>query len=199
MSRPDVEIAGIVVGQAALNRTLPALRPDDLAEPSGLPGWTRAHVLAHIARNADSVVHRLQGAIDNLVVDQYDGGTVGRAAEIEQTATMPLDELVAYVRDSSAEVEKLCAAVPDDAWGRLSRAHWGGEVPAAAVVYSRWQEVEIHHVDLAMGYRAGDWPEPFAQHMLPKLLAELPDRADARPLVAWLTDRQMPPRLRAWG
>src|SRR5678816_1103084 len=31
----------------------------NLAEPSLLPGWTRAHVMAHVARNADSLINLL--------------------------------------------------------------------------------------------------------------------------------------------
>src|ERR1700693_1767896 len=43
----------------AAARVLPEL---DLRAPSLLPGWTRAHVLAHLARNADAMRGLLIGA-----------------------------------------------------------------------------------------------------------------------------------------
>ncbi len=37
--------------------TAARLTDEDLRAPSLLPGWTRGHVLAHVARNADSYVN----------------------------------------------------------------------------------------------------------------------------------------------
>ncbi|MEP7055413.1 MAG: maleylpyruvate isomerase N-terminal domain-containing protein [Actinomycetota bacterium] len=198
--RPETEIAGIIAGQAALNKTLDQLSAADLVKASLLPDWSVAHVLAHVARNADSVVRRLQGAIDDEVVDQYAGGKAGRAAEIEESAGLPPIELIAQVRSSSADVERLCAAMPDDAWERLSRAVNGSERPARDVVYSRWREVEIHHVDLGLDhYTAADWPEELVQRMLPEVLDKLAPRTDPRTLLAWTIGRGNAPVLESWG
>jgi maleylpyruvate isomerase len=199
VSRPDSEIAGVIAGHAALNRTIERLDAADLAKPSLLPGWTVAHVLAHVARNADSVVRRLQGAIDNEVVDQYAGGAAGRAAEIEESARLPLDQLTTYVRSSSADVERLCDAMPDDAWDRLSRSVSGSEHPARAVVYSRWREVEIHHVDLGLTYTAADWPDALVERMLPDVLNALTGRTNPKELLAWAIGRREAPTLESWG
>lgn len=196
--RPDSKIAGITQAQAALNRTLDALTAAELAQPSLLPDWSVAHVLAHIARNADSVVRRLQGAIDDDVVEQYVGGRAGRAAEIDESAGMPLDQLAAYVRSSSADVERLCALVPDEAWGRLSLKSSGHAIPAHEVVYSRWKEVEIHHVDLGLDYTPAHWPADLVARMLPELLETLPGRSDNNALLAWTIGRSPAPDLAPW-
>lgn len=198
MSRPDEETAGIAAAQASLDRTLDTLTVEQLSQPSLLPDWSVAHVLAHIARNADSVVRRLQGAIDDQVVDQYAGGAAGRSSEIDASAQLPFGELVAAVRSSSAAVDGICAAMPDDAWERLSRSHSGGESTARYVVYSRWREVEIHHVDLGLAYTAADWPAALVTRLLPELLAQLPQRSDPHRLVAWLIGRGSPPVLAGW-
>ncbi len=42
--------------------------------PSLLPEWSDGHVLTHLARNADSVVRRMEGAARGELVDQYPGG-----------------------------------------------------------------------------------------------------------------------------
>lgn len=197
--RPDAEIAGVIAGQAAFEETLSKLGPDDLTRASLLPDWTVAHVLAHVARNADSVVRRLQGAIDDQVVEQYAGGREGRAAEIAESARLSFDDLSTHVRSSSAEVERMCGLVPDEAWGRLSRKSSGDAIPAHAVVYSRWREVEIHHVDLGLDYSPSDWPDALVQRMVPELLDTLPARTDKPQLLAWLIGRANAPELESWG
>lgn len=198
--RPDPEIAGIVAAQAALRSTLDTLAPGDLARATLLPDWSVAHVLAHIARNADSTVRRLQGAIDDEVVEQYAGGKEGRAAEIEESAGQPFDELVGHVRRSNAAVEQICQAVPDEAWERISIDARGVERTARFVVYSRWREVEIHHVDLGLdSYTPANWPDSLVQRMWPEVLATLRERSDNNQLLAWMIGRTPAPQLESWS
>ena len=40
------------------------LTDDDVRAPSLLPGWTRAHVISHISRNADALARVLAAAPD---------------------------------------------------------------------------------------------------------------------------------------
>ncbi|GAA3306714.1 hypothetical protein GCM10020295_63660 [Streptomyces cinereospinus] len=54
----------------------------DVTEPSRLPGWTRGHVLAHLARNADALVNVLQGRPMYVSADARD-------ADIERDAPRP--------------------------------------------------------------------------------------------------------------
>ncbi|WP_048821321.1 maleylpyruvate isomerase N-terminal domain-containing protein, partial [Streptomyces ipomoeae] len=42
-------------GQRRLSQAVDALPADAVAEPSALPGWTRGHLLTHLARNADAL------------------------------------------------------------------------------------------------------------------------------------------------
>jgi maleylpyruvate isomerase len=197
--RPTTEIDGVRAAHRKLAAALDDLSEDVIRTPSLLPGWSVAHVLAHLARNADSVVRRLQGAIDDVVVDQYVGGKAGRAAEIEQSAQVPVAELVGYVRRSADAVDRIVDQVPDHAWDRVSRAASGDEYPARYVVYSRWREVEIHLVDLGLGYQPDDWPDDLLARTLPGLLEDLPGRTDPRQLLAWITGRAGPPELADWG
>src|SRR6476620_9662092 len=44
-----------------LVRTVDGLDDDALAAPSGLPEWTRAHVVAHLALNAEGLAGVLEG------------------------------------------------------------------------------------------------------------------------------------------
>src|ERR1041385_1496073 len=86
MTRPQIEIEGIRAAQERLLAAIENLTDDDMRAPSMLPGWTRGHVLTHVARNADSVVRRLEGAARGEVLDQYEGGAKGRADDIAHGA-----------------------------------------------------------------------------------------------------------------
>ena len=37
----------------------------------------------------------------------------------------------------------------------------------------RWREVELHHVDLGLGYEPADWPPAFVERVLPDALADV--------------------------
>src|SRR5207302_4080798 len=163
---PAREIDGIREADAKLLATIQGLDDDAVRRPSLLHGWTVGHVLTHIARNGDSVVRRLEGCVRNEIADQYEGGAEGRADEIEAGASRSAAELLADVETTNAAVQTAIAAMPDDAWGRLSRSVGGSLSPAAKVMFSRWREVEVHHVDLGLGYEPDQWPEDLARQWL---------------------------------
>ncbi|MEU4755514.1 maleylpyruvate isomerase N-terminal domain-containing protein, partial [Micromonospora tulbaghiae] len=54
-----------------LLRTVSGLTAADVAAPSLLPGWTRAHVLTHLARNADGFVNLLTSARTGEEIPMY--------------------------------------------------------------------------------------------------------------------------------
>ena len=154
-------------------RLLAALRhpPRDeahLSRPSLLPGWTRAHVLGHLARNADALVRTLEGARRGERVPMY-AGEAERAADIELTAQLGPAELVEEVAATADRLERT--------WSRLTPLDWESEAvtrtgpqPARRLIGARWREVEIHRVDLDEGYGPGDWPASFVAPLLPALL-----------------------------
>lgn len=124
-----------------------------VTEPSRLPGWTRGHVLAHLARNADALVNVLEGR------PMYVSGEA-RDAEIDRDAPRPLDTQLTDVRDSAARFQE-AGAVPAD-WSRVVQLRNGVTDSAARVPFRRWVEVELHHVDLGIGYELEDVPAEFA-------------------------------------
>jgi maleylpyruvate isomerase len=149
---------------------LRARRPTDAwaREPSLLPGWTRGHVLTHLARNADAMVRTLSGTAQGEKIPMYDGEEA-RAADIEAGARRPAAEMAADVIESAGRLA--------ETWDRLDDADWQheavtreGPVPAVRLIGMRWREVEIHRVDLADGYGPGDWPASFVAPLLPSLL-----------------------------
>jgi len=134
----------------------------ELRQPSLLPGWTRAHVLAHLARGADVMRHLLVGARSGedrpaLAGDQE------RADAIEYAAGLGTKELAADVAASAMALRTISRQLPDDAWRFPVRLRDSGPFPAAEVLTRRLVEVELHHCDLGAGYGPGDWPAAFAE------------------------------------
>src|SRR6266542_4916491 len=72
----------------------------DLRQPSLLPGWTRAHVLAHLARGADAMRALLIGARSGQDRPAY-ASAQAREADIEAGARMQAKELVADLAASA--------------------------------------------------------------------------------------------------
>jgi maleylpyruvate isomerase len=140
--------------------------------PSLLPGWSRGHLLTHLARSGDALVNLLTWARTGVVTPAYPSRDK-RDADIAAGADRPLDVLVADVRDSSARFADAAAQLPADAWlAELDLPT--GPLRAALVVWRRLREIEVHHVDLAATYRPVDWPESFAHRLLHEVCAGLP-------------------------
>jgi maleylpyruvate isomerase len=189
--RSDV-VEGARGSHSRLVVAIGSLTDEQAASPSLLPGWTVGHVLTHLARNADSHVRMLRAAIAGEVATQYEGGHEGRAAAIEAGAARPAVELIADVTES--------AAVLDAVWDEMTPQAWlghglnaGGEIwPCVAMPLHRWREVELHHVDLGLGYAPADWPDAYVERELAISLELLPERLDGagqRQILAWLVGR----------
>ncbi|EPH45843.1 maleylpyruvate isomerase family mycothiol-dependent enzyme [Streptomyces aurantiacus] len=147
-----------------------ALDNVSIAEPSRLPGWTRGHVLAHVARNADALVNVLAGR------PMYVSGEA-RDADIERDAPRPVDVQLTDLRESAARLEAQ-AALPAD-WSRTITMRNGVTDSASRVPFRRWVELELHHVDLGVGYELEDVPADF----LEREIGFLTDRFSGNPEV----------------
>ena len=133
----------------------------DLRAPSQLPGWTRAHVLAHVARNADAMRNVLVG-VRTGQDRPADASEQEWAAATEYAAGLGTKELAADVAASAMALRVISRQLPDDAWRFPVRLRDSGPFPAAGLLTRRLVEVELHHCDLGAGYGPGDWPAVFA-------------------------------------
>ena len=163
--RPEPVLAAIHEATERLLRTADLLREDDVRAPSLLPGWSRGHVLTHLARNADSTRNLLRWARTGVETPDY-ASAEARAADIETGAGRPAAALVADVRDSAARLAADHARMPPQAWEHPVRWTIGGPGPVRRAVPARLQEVLIHHVDLDAGYTPADWPDDFVGDLL---------------------------------
>jgi maleylpyruvate isomerase len=133
----------------------------DLRAPALLPGWTRAHVLAHVARSADAMRNLLIGARSGQDRPAY-VSQQAREADIEHGATLAAKELMADLASSAMAFRTITRQLPDDAWQYQVRILDSARFPAAQLLTRRLVEVELHHCDLGTGYGPADWPAAFA-------------------------------------
>jgi maleylpyruvate isomerase len=211
---PTADLERVAEATRRFLEAVGALSGADMAGPSLLPGWTVGHVLTRVARNADSHVRRAEAASRGEVIDQYPGGSGGRAAEIEAGAGRSADAILVDLVSSSAGLASAWDRVPSDAWSRLTRDVGGHERPLSALPGRRWQELEVHLVDLDIGVTYADWPDEFVATWLPLVEASAPRRLprgkaapdasglDHRLRLAWLYGRAHPPgypELASWG
>ncbi|PXX63139.1 maleylpyruvate isomerase [Nocardia tenerifensis] len=145
--------------------TMRKLTDDDVAEPSLLPGWTRGHVLAHVARNADSLLNLLLWAHTGVEIPQY-ASMFLRDFEIDAGAPRPAAEQHADNAAAARRWRALADSLTDDTWHAEVRTRQGRPIPASEVRWMRLQEVEIHHADLNVGYSPADWPASFVARVL---------------------------------
>ena len=152
----------------------------DLRAPSLLPGWTRAHVLAHVARNADAMRNVLAGARAGQDRPGY-ASAEAREAGIEQDAGRPARELTSDLAASAMALRTVARQLPDDGWQVPVRMlEEGPRFPAAELLTRRLVEVELHHGDLGAGYGPAGWPAAFAAMELAEpMRSQRRDRLDS--------------------
>ncbi|MCA5893724.1 maleylpyruvate isomerase family mycothiol-dependent enzyme [Isoptericola sp. NEAU-Y5] len=204
---PETPTAHVLAdADAALGAVVDVVRalPDDaVGHASPLPGWTRGHVLSHLAGVAAALARQAEYAARGETVAPYDGGQAGRAAAIEagagRTAAEHADALV-------AARERLAAAWPEPGhplWD-APIAYRDGVLTDALLAW--WREARIHAVDataglggLSLGYDT--WDPAFCAHLRDFLAVRLPDAwrggdgglelvGDPRDVAAWLAGRE---------
>ncbi|WP_170323582.1 maleylpyruvate isomerase family mycothiol-dependent enzyme [Cryptosporangium phraense] len=169
-------VANVPLAQERFFGTIATLTDAEIREPSVLPGWSRAHVIAHVSRQGAAMVRLVDGALTHRSVEAYPGGPAVRDAEIETGAQSDVNDLMDEVSESNREVVYAFARMTAPTWGRQVLFPTGA-YPASRCAWARWREVEIHHVDLGLDvYTIESWPEEFVGTHLPHELAKLPAR-----------------------
>jgi maleylpyruvate isomerase len=121
-------------------------------EPSALPGWSRGHVVTHLARSA--------------VLDRA----------LREGAERSAGELVADLRGSLDRLLDEARAMPAERWFILVTALAGWRHPAWFTLQRCRRELETHHVDLNLGYTTADWPSDYVTWALDDTVAALTAR-----------------------
>ena len=122
----------------------------EIGLPSLLPGWTRAHVVTHLSRNADALVNLLTWARTGIEHPMY-LSRADRDADIEEGAQRLAQVIREDLIAASARLDAAAARLTGSDW-QVSIAHRTGRVfPAGELPMMRLFEVCVHLVDLDVG------------------------------------------------
>ncbi len=185
--RPDADIDACRAGHRRLLVALGPLTDADFRAPSRLPRYSRGHVVAHLTNKATAHIRLFGGpAADEVRHLHPEGYDADRAAEV--AAARSAEELRTDLEQSLAGVEAAWDEVGPGQWDHLG-IMTAGPRTLAEIVGHHLRNVEVHHVDLDVGYEVADWPPAFVDGELARRLRGLTDRADRADLLAWLLDR----------
>lgn len=167
-----LDLADVLDATSRFTLRVDGLTDADLGEPSLLPGWTRAHVVGHVARNAEGMVNLVTWAVTGEPTPMYPS-MEQRTADIDAAAALPRHDLRAQLDAAGAAFAAAARRLGDADDAALGRLVVFGapppgavpDVPAWSLGFARLREVEIHHLDLAAGLSPEDWPGSFVSRM----------------------------------
>jgi maleylpyruvate isomerase len=167
MNRQDVSVTlpWMGAGTELLLRAVDALPDDALADPCRLPGWTRAHLIAHIARNAEALTRLATWARTGVETPMYRDRDQ-RARDIEESSKAPIDTLRRELVETAATLDAALAALDNRTWHAMVRSAVGRLIPAAEVPWMRVREVWLHAVDLDAGVELAELPADVVDTLL---------------------------------
>jgi maleylpyruvate isomerase len=176
-------------GERHLATALGRLVDEEFDRPSLLPGWDRAHVLAHVANNADALINLLTWARTGVETPMY-ASPEARDAGIEETAELPADQLRAAVLAATERLVAAVRAMREPEWAAEVRTNRGRTVTAADVPWMRCCEVWVHAVDLDAGVTFGDVPEDVQAALVDEVFRVWDRREQAPDVVLFAGDRE---------
>jgi maleylpyruvate isomerase len=113
-------------------------------QPSPLPGWSRAHLATHLARNADHL-RLIAEAVDAGLPQPVAPSRAVRRAELEGGADRGGMELQIDLDTSAGALQQTIERLTH--WDALVRLR-GQDWPLTVIPLVRLHEVCIHHIDL---------------------------------------------------
>jgi maleylpyruvate isomerase len=164
-------------GAAHLRGLMMRMGEDAFAAPSALPGWSRAHVLTHVARNADAMINLLTWARTGVRTPAY-ASREQRDADIEAGAHRAPVEIRADVVESSDRLAQVVRAMPESAWSVHVQNAQGRDLLAIDIPWLRAREMWIHAVDLDVGASFADMPAPMVVALLTDVTAAMGEKPD---------------------
>jgi len=172
-------------GTRRLVRSVDAMTDAQWREPSLLPGWTRAHVVAHLTLNAEGLAGALEGVHEGRPVPMY-ASNERRDSDIAELSKASPSVLRDRFLGSTTVIGEWVEELADNLAGKvIQRTPGGRQFPAGDVATMRTREVEIHHADLGLDYTAASWPAAFVVLLLDSRAGADHDEA---PFVAHATD-----------
>lgn len=163
---PADPLAELTPATARLLASARDLEDDAWTSPSHCDGWSRAHVLAHVALNAEALTGVVRALADGRDAAMYTSSE-DRDAAIEALAGEAPDVVRERLARACAEMSLALPRVAELPVGTgFARTPGAPLRDAAALPLMRLREVAIHHADLDHDHHWSDWPEGVARLFL---------------------------------
>lgn len=146
------------LGTSHYSRQLSLIDNADFDEDTNLVGWTRSHIIAHVAYNAIALCNLMHWANTGEKTPMY-SSPQARNEEIAYGATLIPDALRNLHEHSVARLDVDWRESSEEAWDHEVLTAQGRTVPASETLWMRSREVWIHAVDLGVVAGFGDIPE----------------------------------------
>jgi maleylpyruvate isomerase len=127
--------------------TIASLTDDELTKPTQCAGWTRAHVIAHLALDADSMTNLVTWAVTGQATPAYESREQ-RDANIEANAQQPAIELAKALEQANARLLEAFQTLRNGVQVETVPTLFSGEVDVFSLPARRTTEVIVHHDDL---------------------------------------------------
>jgi maleylpyruvate isomerase len=160
VQRSGAELAAVDEAFALVLPALETLDDDQARGLSRLPGWSRGHLLTHLARASDGDRRCVEGAARDEVVVKYPDGAAGRARDIEAGADRSAVALAGDVVSAQRALMDAWRSLPDDAWERRAET-MVGSLTMIELAKARRRELLVHLVDLDVGIEPTDLPRGY--------------------------------------
>jgi uncharacterized protein (TIGR03083 family) len=138
-------------GYTSFVRAVHRLSDQEYRAPCRLPGWTRAHLIAHVAANADALNNLVGWARTGVATPMYSSPDE-RAAGIAKGQSTPTHELRDWLTGSQAELDDRMAELTEAQWRATVTTAQGRDVSASEIPWLRAREVCVHSTDLDAGF-----------------------------------------------
>lgn len=167
----------LAAGTTRLLAAVRGLGDRELDAPSALPGWTRRHLLAHLASNAEALTRLSSWAATGVESRMY-ASAGQRRSEIESGAARPAVVLRERLTGTADTLGEALAAIPASRHAAEVVTAQGRTVPATEIWWLRTREVWLHGLDLDAGIGVGELPDRFCRRLVVEVAAWRTARAD---------------------
>ncbi|HKN98228.1 MAG TPA: maleylpyruvate isomerase family mycothiol-dependent enzyme [Pseudonocardiaceae bacterium] len=166
---------------AVLCATVDELDDAALFAPTRLTGWTRGHVVSHLARNADGLVNLLNWARTGIESPMY-ASPADRDADIEEGANRMARVQQEDLRAADERFFMATEVMSETDWEARVVNTQGATIGVYLVPWMRLTELLVHLVDLDAGKGFDDVVD-LAGEQTAQLIDYVASRYDDRPAI----------------
>lgn len=153
---------------------LHTLSDEELRGPSLLPGWTRGHLVGHVAANAQGMSRLVNWGCTGVEQPMF-ASRDARNQEIEDLSRLNIEELIKLHQQGVHALNQAwdeAEAIGDQAWDyRVKNAH-GVEMPMRRTLWMRSREVWVHTTDINNGAHFEQIPDIMLRGIMAEILKD---------------------------